>query len=70
MAEPILKQVQMLDQQVGPARSVTKGLADLFQSLRVDLAAFGKRSTAPTSTAAAAFKRTVAALRGICTSGS
>ena len=68
MAKSILKQVQMLDQQIGATRSVTKSLADFFQSFRVDLATFGKRPPPPTSTAT--LKRTIVVLRGICTSWS
>ncbi len=42
MAVMVLDQMQMLDQQVAPARAVGEQRAHFVERLRVDLAAFGR----------------------------
>ena len=61
MAIVVLDQMQMLDQQIAPARPVDKQIAHLRQRLRIDLAPF-RRARRP---AAARFGRGASAPRGV-----
>ena len=65
MAVAVLDQVQMLDQEIAPARAVAEQRAHLGERLRLDLAAFGRLAAGGCAVPSRGFDRSVRASMGL-----